>query len=159
MKTTNCSFQIFKLAIATTVATVIMCGLSVRSTQAGYVVTLQQVGANVIATGSGAIDLTGLSGPTTNPQGPQGYISPSVTLITTGAGGVLADVYAAATLSGPTSFGTGFSCLRAAAAETTSASMAPAVPSTCSWCQWAMSPVMRYRTAQPIIMRHSSVSA
>ena len=38
---------------------------------------------------------------------PEGYISPSVTFITTGAGGVLADVYAAATLSGPTSFGTG----------------------------------------------------
>jgi len=111
MKTTNCSFQIFKLSVATTVATVIMCGLSVRSTQAGYVVTLQQVGSNVIATGSGAIDLTGLSGPTTNPQGPEGYISPSVTFITTGAGdagGILADVYAAATLSGPTSFGTGF---------------------------------------------------
>jgi hypothetical protein len=69
---------------------------------------LQQVGSNVVATGNGAIDLTGLSGPTTNPQGPEGYISPSVTFITTGAGGVLADVYAAATFSGPTSFGTGF---------------------------------------------------
>ena len=28
--------------------------------QAGYIVTLQQVGADVVATGSGAIDLTGL---------------------------------------------------------------------------------------------------
>jgi len=29
--------------------------------QAGYIVTLKQVGPNVVATGSGAIDLTGLS--------------------------------------------------------------------------------------------------
>jgi len=31
------------------------------SAQAGYIVTLQQVGPNVVATGSGAIDLTGLA--------------------------------------------------------------------------------------------------
>ena len=35
--------------------------LSVRPAQAGYTVTLQQVGPNVVATGSGAIDLTGLT--------------------------------------------------------------------------------------------------
>src|ERR1700757_959744 len=35
--------------------------LSVRPAQAGYTVTLQQVGPDVVATGSGAIDLTGLT--------------------------------------------------------------------------------------------------
>ena len=104
MKTTNCSFQIFKLAIATTVATVIMCGLSVRSTQAGYVVTLRQVGSDVVATGSGAIDLTGL-GPGSDNQG-QSAIEPGSASITTGPTGLsMADTYSG--FSGPTSFGLG----------------------------------------------------
>ena len=34
---------------------------SVQPAQAGYTVTLQEVGSNVVATGSGAIDLTGLT--------------------------------------------------------------------------------------------------
>jgi protein with PEP-CTERM/exosortase system signal len=34
---------------------------SVRPAQAGYIVTLQEVGSNVVATGSGAIDLTRLT--------------------------------------------------------------------------------------------------
>jgi hypothetical protein len=33
---------------------------SVRPAQAGYIVTMEQVGSNVVATGSGAINLTGL---------------------------------------------------------------------------------------------------
>jgi PEP-CTERM motif len=37
-----------------------LIGLSAQSAQAGYVVDLTQVGGNVVATGSGAIDLTGL---------------------------------------------------------------------------------------------------
>ncbi|MGH7113433.1 MAG: hypothetical protein ACREE9_02960 [Stellaceae bacterium] len=37
------------------------CGLSAPPAQAGYVVTLTQVGPDVVATGSGTIDLTGLS--------------------------------------------------------------------------------------------------
>jgi VPDSG-CTERM motif len=47
--------------ITATLAIAIMCGLSLRTAQAGYIVTLQQVGSNVVATGSGAIDLTGLA--------------------------------------------------------------------------------------------------
>ena len=43
------------------IALVFAC-LGIRqSAQAGYAVTLQQVGPNVVATGSGAIDLTGLT--------------------------------------------------------------------------------------------------
>src|SRR5438045_9718210 len=43
------------------IALVFAC-LGIRqSAQAGYIVTLQEVGSDVVATGSGAIDLTGLT--------------------------------------------------------------------------------------------------
>ena len=53
------SLKFFKPALATTLGIVIAWLLSVRPAEAGYTVTLQQVGANVVATGSGAINLTG----------------------------------------------------------------------------------------------------
>jgi hypothetical protein len=37
------------------------CALSFRPAQAGYIVTLTQQGSNVVATGGGTIDLTGLT--------------------------------------------------------------------------------------------------
>src|SRR5438477_4938616 len=56
------SLEFFKPILATTLAIVLAWLLSVRPAQAGgYTVTLQQVGPNVVATGSGRIDLTGLS--------------------------------------------------------------------------------------------------
>src|SRR5947208_6915811 len=55
------SLKFFKPTLATTLAIVLTSLLSVRSAQAGYTVTLQQVGPDVVATGSGAIDLTGLT--------------------------------------------------------------------------------------------------
>lgn len=101
----NPSLKIFQPAVAAALAIVIAWGFSVRPAQAaGYVVTLDQVGPNVVATGTGAIDFTGLTlagtihdssllvpdngtiltGPTTTPAG---------------------DAYSG--FSGPTSFGTG----------------------------------------------------
>jgi hypothetical protein len=78
-------------------------------TQAGYIVTLQQAGSNVVATGSGAIDLTGLtlfsqfvSPAQVNPSG--GFI------ITGPASFVTGDAYVGI-FGGPTSFGSGFSTL------------------------------------------------
>jgi hypothetical protein len=76
--------------------------------QAGYVVTLQQVGSNVVATGNGPIDLTDLS--LININLPlAGGLEPSLPLIVTGpevSGGT--DHYAAVfSISGPTSFGSG----------------------------------------------------
>ena len=50
------SLEFFKPTLATTLAIVLAWLLSVRPAQAGYTVTLQQVGPNVVATGSGAID-------------------------------------------------------------------------------------------------------
>jgi hypothetical protein len=48
------------VAAALGVAMLIGSGLSVPSAQAGYIVTLEQVGSNVVATGSGTIDLADL---------------------------------------------------------------------------------------------------
>src|SRR5438270_5178188 len=55
------SLKFFKPTLVTTLAIVLASLLSVRPAQAGYTVTLQQVGPDVVATGSGAIDLTGLT--------------------------------------------------------------------------------------------------
>src|SRR5438067_1232686 len=55
------SLRFFKPTLATTLAIVLASLLSARPAQAGYTVTLQQVGPDVVATGSGAIDLTGLT--------------------------------------------------------------------------------------------------
>src|SRR5947207_10821456 len=87
MKTTNLSLQILKPVVAATVAIVIICGLSVQPARANYIVTLEQVGSNVVATGTGAIDLTGLSllG-TTSALDP--FINPHVGFILTGASGI-----------------------------------------------------------------------
>ena len=54
------SLKFFKPALATTLAIVLGWLLSVRPAEAGYTVTLQQVGPDVVATGSGVLDLTGL---------------------------------------------------------------------------------------------------
>ena len=75
-------------------------GLSVRQAQADYLVTLQQVGPNVVATGSGSIDLSGLSFEATN-FGVAGLLSPNTGAVLVGSGNQ--DQYAG--LSGPFSFG------------------------------------------------------
>src|SRR6478752_2764830 len=55
------SLTFFKPALAITLGIVLGWLLSVQPAEAGYTVTLQQVGPDVVATGSGAIDLTGLT--------------------------------------------------------------------------------------------------
>jgi FG-GAP-like repeat len=55
------SLEFFKSTLATMLAIVLAWLLSVRPAQAGYTVTLRQVGPDVVATGSGAIDLHGLT--------------------------------------------------------------------------------------------------
>ena len=55
------SRKFFKPTLATTLAIVLAGLLSVGTAQAGYTVTLRQVGPDVVATGSGAIDLHGLT--------------------------------------------------------------------------------------------------
>jgi WD40 repeat protein len=103
------SLEFFKPTVATTLAIVLAWILSVRPAQAGYTVTLQQVGPDVVATGSGPLDLTGL------------YILPGSGLglassaeieansgtIVTGPTRTMNDRYTGGTLSGPMSFGSG----------------------------------------------------
>ena len=107
MKRTSPSLQIIKPAVAATLAVVIMCGLSVRPAQAGYIVTLQQVGSDVVATGSGTLDTTGLAINIEPPFAP-GLMQPDAGAITTGPTGFASDSQRAGNLvSGPASFGSG----------------------------------------------------
>jgi hypothetical protein len=97
----NPSLKIFQPAVAAALAIVIAWGLSVRSAQADYIVTLEQVGPNVVATGSGAIDLTGLTFDGVFSGTAQ--VHPSSGIIAVASGSF--DDYV--TISGPSSFGTG----------------------------------------------------
>jgi hypothetical protein len=77
--------------------------ICIRPAQA-YTVTLEQVGSNVVANGSGAIDLTGLTFFSAHPN--VAFISAAVGVMNTGlAGNSFPFRYARAT--GPTSFGSG----------------------------------------------------
>jgi hypothetical protein len=76
---------------------------SVQPAQADYIVTLEQVGSNVVATGSGAINLTGLTFFSTGPSS-AGMLAANGVILTGPTAVGSADAYI--TVSGPTSFGT-----------------------------------------------------
>jgi hypothetical protein len=88
---------------AAAISAAMIIGLTAHSAQAGYIVYLTEQGSDVVATGSGAIDLTGLTD-----QGPaqdRGALVPeSATIIT---GPLSPDEYYTG-LTGPTNFGSGF---------------------------------------------------
>jgi hypothetical protein len=93
-----------QIASAVALGTALLTGLS--SAEAGYVVTLQEIGSDVVATGSGPIDLTGLSSLTTGSAGAR--VIPSIGQIITGppnTGFNPIDRYTG--FSGPTSIGSG----------------------------------------------------
>ena len=100
------SLEFLKPTLATTLAIVLAWLLSVRPAQAGYVVTLQQVGPDVVATGSGAINLHGLTffqSSSLNPAiRPTAFLHP-VASIYTGPTSSSVDSYGG--LTGPTRFG------------------------------------------------------
>ena len=92
---------------------------SVQPAQA-YSVTLQQVGSNVVANGSGAINLTGLTLQSLRAFGIQRVIDAALGIIATGpVRWCDTDLYIGFT--GPTSFGSGGTSLPTLAAETLSA--------------------------------------
>jgi hypothetical protein len=78
-------------------------GVSAPAAQAGYVVTLEQAGSDVVATGSGAIDLTGLAYYSLGEA--FDAMEPSTGVIATGPASAFIDVYTG--LTGPTNFGDG----------------------------------------------------
>jgi hypothetical protein len=104
MKTTSPSLKSFQPTLAAALAIIIVLGLSLRPAQAGYIVTLQEVGSNVVATGSGAIDPTGLTFEGQASVAPA--IVPDFGIITTGPSAV-GDLYTGP-ITGPISFGTAF---------------------------------------------------
>lgn len=82
------------------------CGVAASPAKAGYVVTLAQVGSDVVATGSGPIDLTGLNLLSTNAAG-SAHLFPAQAAILTGPApsSVFFSFYGGYT--GSTSFGSG----------------------------------------------------
>ena len=102
------SLKFFKSTLATTLAIALGWLLCVRSAQAGYTVTLQRVGPNVVATGSGAIDLTGLSVSQSFFQDPEikpfGHILVGPAFIATGPTSSSVHPYFGV-ITGPASFG------------------------------------------------------
>jgi hypothetical protein len=85
-------------------AMLIGSGLSAPPAQAGYTVTLTQVGSNVVATGSGTIDTTDLTSEGSGTHA--GAISPSTPEIITGPP-ILTPFSEYAFITGPSSFGSG----------------------------------------------------
>jgi hypothetical protein len=75
--------------------------------QAGYIVTLAQEGSNVVATGSGTLDVADLGSPV--PQTAEAQILPSSALIATGEEATehTYGLASGAGVTGPTSFGSG----------------------------------------------------
>lgn len=104
MKTTRSSRKLLQPVLAT-LAIAIVCGVSAPSAQAGYIVSLQRVGPDVVATGSGTIDLTGLS-LNSSGGGSSGFMSPGSAVLIIGTG--LADDYVGSFFN-PASFGPGVS--------------------------------------------------
>jgi hypothetical protein len=80
-----------------------LLGATVEAQASPYIVTLEEVGSDVVATGSGQLDISGLGfyGGIAG-YGP-GYVSPLYGRILTGAGGTV-DIYLPA-WSGPSAFG------------------------------------------------------
>ena len=98
------STQRIARAAALGVAMLIGGGVSAQLAQAAYTVTLEQMGSNVVATGSGAIDLTGMSPLAPGFGGPG--LAPNVGDVATGPT-ALTSVNLYTGFSGPTSFGPG----------------------------------------------------
>src|SRR5205085_4313192 len=61
METTITSSKFQRAALLATLVLTIFCALSIRTVQGALIVTLNQVGSNVVANGSGTFDLTGLT--------------------------------------------------------------------------------------------------
>ena len=95
--------QANRMVGASAIGAALLIGLCTPSARAGYVVDLTQQGSNVVATGSGTINLGDLTFSISEPGFPE--IFPSLPGISLGADGEI-DVYGFATPP-PTNFGSG----------------------------------------------------
>ncbi len=93
----------FRSLLPCMTATLVLLATGIAHANSIFTVTLTQVGPNVVATGSGAIDLTGLTSFGSTSAGPELY--PAHGIIGIGVFGNT-DLYSG--LSGPASFGPGF---------------------------------------------------
>jgi hypothetical protein len=92
-----------KHAVYGILALVSLLGLGItQSASAGFIATINQVGANVVVTGSGTVDLTGLSFSNSENDGPG--IAASIGTLDVGQTAAV-DVYGG--ITGPSSFGSG----------------------------------------------------
>jgi len=103
MEITRRSNRFFQPAKLAALAIALVCALSISPARAGYIVSLQQVGPDVVATGSGTINLNGLTLFVSGPGG-SGLLQPAQSLVIVGSG--LLDQYTASVTG--TSFGSGF---------------------------------------------------
>lgn len=93
----------FRSLLPCMTATLVLLATGIAHANSIFTVTLTQVGSTVVATGSGAIDLTGLTSFGSTSAGPELY--PAHGIIGIGPFGNT-DLYSG--LSGPSSFGPGF---------------------------------------------------
>ena len=99
----NLPKKLLPLTVSAIAVTSFFC---VRPAQAGYIVTLQQVGANVVATGSGAFNLNGLTFVDSRIATNQALVIANSGVIQTAPTGLVnVDEYNGFT--GPASFGSG----------------------------------------------------
>ena len=103
MKTIIVSFKFVQRTLPNILIALVAWGLSLQSAQADYLVTLQQVGSDVVATGTGTLDLAGLT-----PLGANSTLGseiiPSGGDIATGMPVIVSEYTG---FTGPTSFGSG----------------------------------------------------
>ena len=83
-----------------------LLGATVEAQASPYIVTLEEVGSNVVATGSGQLDLTGWGLQNSGSGLEPGWLWPVNGWIFTGAGGSV-DTYYQIPISGPAAFGSG----------------------------------------------------
>ena len=121
--------------------------------QAAYIVTLQQVGANVVATGSGPIDLTGLTPTNTTTVYSSGVIPITATIATGAPISENEKLYTG--FSGPSSFGSGFGTMSSSGSGDKVAIDADLFMR----CHRATSPAILCRTCRPMTTPPSPASA
>jgi hypothetical protein len=148
------------IAAAFCVTMLLGFGLSAPPARAGYDVTLEQVGSDVVASGSGSIDTAGLV--FVEVAEDEAQIRPFIALLITGPTGPTPDSYwVSEPITGPMSFGAGVGAFASSGSGDIVGISGTAtlinLPMLC--CQRATSPTVLCRTCQPMTTRPQPASA